>query len=176
MSASILVAYASSHGSTQEVAEAIAATLRERGWRVDVQSVSHIHSLVGYRAIVLGAPIYMGHWHKDMRHFLAHQRVALTQRPVAVFALGPLHRDEHEWQAAREQFDTQLARVPWLTPIALEVFGGKLDPSELRFPWSVLSANKQLFAESDVRDWPTIRAWANTLAAVFQPELSLSSQ
>jgi flavorubredoxin len=37
MSSSILVAYATQHGSTQEVAEAVAATLRERRFAVDTQ-------------------------------------------------------------------------------------------------------------------------------------------
>ena len=174
MSASILVAYATSYGSTQEVAEAIAAALRERGLHVDVQPMPHVQTLAGYRAIVLGAPIYIGHWHKDARRFLARHRAALKELPVAVFALGPLHPDEKEWQAAREQLDTQIAKVPWLTPLALEVFGGKVDPAELRFPWSLLSANKQMLPESDARDWAAIRAWAITLAAAFQPALSLT--
>jgi hypothetical protein len=37
MSASVLVAYTTRYGSTQEVAEAIAATLRERELAVDIQ-------------------------------------------------------------------------------------------------------------------------------------------
>ena len=39
MSASVLVAYASRYGSTQEVAEAVAATLRECG--LEVRSSAH---------------------------------------------------------------------------------------------------------------------------------------
>ena len=37
MSASVLVAYATRYGSTQEVAEAVTATLRESGLEVDLQ-------------------------------------------------------------------------------------------------------------------------------------------
>ncbi len=37
MSSSVLVAYATRYGSTQEVAEAVAATLRERAFEVDLQ-------------------------------------------------------------------------------------------------------------------------------------------
>src|SRR5215469_569468 len=70
MSASILVAYATRYGSTQEVAEAIAATLRERGLAVDIQPMRDVRSLDQYRAVVLGAPLYMFHWHKDAIHFL----------------------------------------------------------------------------------------------------------
>ncbi len=68
MSASILVAYATRYGSTEEVAEAVAATLRERGLAVDIQPLQQVPTLEGYRAVVLGAPLYMFHWHKDALH------------------------------------------------------------------------------------------------------------
>jgi menaquinone-dependent protoporphyrinogen oxidase len=87
---------------------------------------------------------------------------------VAIFALGPFHDDEKEWQAVRLQLDKELAKFPWLTPVAREIFGGKFDPAKLRFPWSWLPALKQLPA-SDVRDWTAIRAWASNLAGKLQP-------
>ena len=57
MSASVLVAYATRYGSTQEVAEAVAATLRERGLEVDIQPMREVRALDQYRAVVLGAPL-----------------------------------------------------------------------------------------------------------------------
>ena len=89
MSASVVVAYATRYGSTQEVAEAIAATLRERGLAVDIQPMRAVRTLDQYRAVVLGAPLYMFHWHKDARRFLSRHREALTQRPVAIFRARP---------------------------------------------------------------------------------------
>ena len=56
MSASVLVGYATRYGSTQEVAEEIAATLRERGLKVDIGPMRDVRTLDEYRAIVLGAP------------------------------------------------------------------------------------------------------------------------
>ena len=53
MSDSILVVYATRYGSTQEVAEAVAGTLRERGLEVDLQPMRNVRSLEGYRAVVL---------------------------------------------------------------------------------------------------------------------------
>jgi menaquinone-dependent protoporphyrinogen oxidase len=82
MSTSVLVAYATRYGSTQEVAEAVAATLRERGLAVDIGPMREVRTLDQYHAVVLGAPLYMFHWHKDALHFLARHREALTQRPV----------------------------------------------------------------------------------------------
>jgi menaquinone-dependent protoporphyrinogen oxidase len=91
MSDSTLVAYATSYGSTREVAEAVAATLREHGLEVDIQPMRQVRTLAGYSAVVLGAPLYMFRWHKDARRFLSRNRQALTELPVAIFALGPLY-------------------------------------------------------------------------------------
>lgn len=175
MSTSILVAYATRYGSTQEVAEVVATTLREKGLEVAIQPMRDILSLEGYHAVVLGAALYMNHWHKDALHFLSRYYEALTERPVAIFALGPIHTDEKEWQGAREQLDKELEKFPWLTPIALEIFGGKFDPAKLRFPYNLLPGLKNM-PVSDVRDWTAIRAWASDLATKLQPTLSQASE
>jgi len=169
MSSSVLVAYATRYGSTQEVAEAVAATLRECGLVVDIQPMREVRTLAGYSAVVLGAPLYMFRWHKDARRFLSRHREALTERPVAIFALGPfVTGDEKEWQGSREQLDKELAKLPRLTPVALEIFGGKFDPAKLRFPYKLFM--RQVPA-SDLRDWTVIRAWASSMAEKLQPAL-----
>jgi menaquinone-dependent protoporphyrinogen oxidase len=171
MEARVLVAFATRYGSTQEVAEAVAATLRERGLAVDIQPIRAVRTLEGYRAVVLGAPLYMFRWHKDALQFLARHREALTQRPVAIFALGPFHAEEKEFQEVREQLDKELAKFPWLTPAAIAIFGGKFDPEKLTFPHNLVPALKKMPA-SDIRDWTAIRAWASDLAAQFQPAMA----
>jgi menaquinone-dependent protoporphyrinogen oxidase len=174
MSASVLVTYASRYGSTQEVAEAVAATLREHGLEVDLQPMRTVQTLEGYGAVVLGAPLYIGHWHKDAKNFLAQHREALLQRPVAMFTLGPTQPDEKEWEGVRTQLDQELARYPWLKPVALELFGGKYDPAKLRFPDSLIArlpaTPLHQMPASDVRNWPAIRAWAARLPAALQRE------
>ncbi len=61
MSNSILVTFSTIYGSTQEVAERVAATLREQGLDVDLLPIKQVRSLDPYRAVVLGAPLYMFH-------------------------------------------------------------------------------------------------------------------
>ena len=56
---SILLAYATRYGSTQEVAETITATLREAGLKVDMQPMQDVRTLDNYDAVVLGAAITM---------------------------------------------------------------------------------------------------------------------
>jgi len=166
VASSVLVGYATQYGSTQEVAEAIAATLREGGLEVDIQPLREVRDLAGYSAVVLGAPLVMYHWHKDALGFLKRHRQALTERPVAIFALGPVHEphDEEEWKSSREQLDKELAKYPWLAPVAQELFGGKFDPTKLRFPLNKLAGKEPA---SDARDWIAIRTWAENLKAVL---------
>jgi len=161
----ILVAYASTHGSTQEVAEVVAAALRERGLAVDVQPARNVRSLAGYQGVVLGASLYMLHLHKDALHFLSRYREALTAGlPLAIFAGGPFSSgDEKEWQVVRQQFAQELAKFAWLKPAAAEVIGGRFDPAHLRFPWNLIPALRNMPA-NDLRDWAAIRAWATSLA------------
>ena len=171
MTASVLVAYATHYGSTQEVAETVATTLRENGLEVDLQALREAHTIDQYRAIVIGAPLYMFHWHKDALNFLTKFHKSLILRPVAIFALGPIHTDEKEFQGAREQLDKELVKFPWLAPATIEIFGGKFDPKKLTFPHNMVPGLKKMSA-SDVRDWTAIRSWANDLAAQFQPVLT----
>ena len=166
MSSLVLVGYATRYGSTQEVAEAVAATLRECGLAVDIQPVREVRALAGYSAVVLGAPLFMFRWHKDALRFLSQHRKALIERSVAVFALGPTHDpyDEKEWQDSRDQLDKALSKFPWLSPVALEMFGGKYDPAKLRFPINWLAGKEPA---SDLRDWTAIRAWAADLKPIL---------
>ncbi len=168
MSTSILVTYASSYGSTQEVAEFVAATLREQGVEVDLRPIREVRALAGYRAVVLGAPFYMFHWHTDARRFLARfQRELTNGLPIAVFAGGPIEDSAEQWQDRRSDLDKELAKFPWLTPVSVQLIGGKFDPAKLRFPYNLIPAMRNMPA-SDLRDWATIRAWAGALPEKFQ--------
>lgn len=162
MPTSVLVGYATKYGSTQEVAETVAETLGEYGLEVDLQLLRDVDTVAGYSSVVVGAPLYMFRWHKDALRFLSRHRQALTDRPVAIFALGPTHdpHDEEEWQDSWAQLKKALAKFPWLNPVALELFGGKYDPAKLGFPIKMLTGDEPA---SDIRDWPAIRAWANNL-------------
>lgn len=175
MPINILVGYATRYGSTQEVAEAAAAVLRERGLAVDLKLLREVRTLAGYDAVVIGAPLFMFHWHKDAMRFLSRHREALTERPAAVFALGPVHdpHDEKEWQDSRSQLDRELAKFPWLKPISLEIFGGKYDPAKLGFPLKMFAGDAPA---SDIRDWEAIRAWASDLAAKLQRDSSSAKE
>lgn len=173
MSDTILLAYATRYGSTEEVAESIARTLREHGLAVDFRPVQGVSALLNYRAVVLGAPLYIGQLPKEFMHFLTAHQTELAERPVALFALGPLHDDPKELQRSVEQLAKELAKFPWLQPVAVKVFAGAYDPDKLRFPDNLIARMPVSPLHGapafDGRNWPVIRAWANEIASQLSP-------
>jgi menaquinone-dependent protoporphyrinogen oxidase len=156
----VLVSYATKHGSTQEVAEAIAETLDASGLNVDVLPARRVTDIGPYDAVVLGGALYMGRWHRDALRLLRRHADALGRRPLALFAMGPMSLEPGELESARRQLERSLHSVPHLSPVSTAVFGGVVDPSELRFPLNRMPA-------TDARDWDAITAWAQELAPRF---------
>lgn len=158
---SVLVAYATKYGTTRDVAEAIGKTLAERGIRIDVRPASEVRDLSDYSAVVLGSALYYFMLHRDAKRFLSHNRKALSGLPVALFALGPFDDTPEDMESARRPVDKYLAKSDWLKPKAVAVFGGRHDPSRLRFPDNNAAMRKM--PPSDARNWETIRSWAEGL-------------
>jgi len=164
---SILLAYASRFGSTQEVAETIASTLSEAGLEVDLQPMQEVKSLDRYDAVVLGAAIYNAKWNGDAHQFLSKHQDTLTQLPVVIFTLGPLSASEAAERNSRRQLDNELAKYPWFKPVTVEIFVGKYDPSK-----PGMGFFDRFVPARDLRHWDAIRAWANALPAQLQhPEV-----
>lgn len=153
----VLVAYGTKKGSTREVAEAIAATLAERGLRVELQPADRVEDVTPYRGVVIGGALYMGRWHRAARRFLRRHRQALAQRPVAVFGMGPQQLEERAVAQSRKQLERALGKVREVRPVSIAIFGGVIDPGKLRFPFNRMPAG-------DARDWDAIRAWAADVA------------
>ena len=152
-----LVAYATKHGSTREVADAIGKQLRERGFGVDVMEARAIPAgLSGYDLVVLGGALYIGRWHHDAVAFLKQHRTELASKPLAVFGMGPAKDEKPAFDAARVQLEHSLARAA-VTPALTAVFGGVVQPKRLRFPFSWMPA-------SDARDWAAIESFAKQAA------------
>jgi menaquinone-dependent protoporphyrinogen oxidase len=73
----VLIAAASKHGSTAEVAARIAEALRTSlpgDAVVEVRSAVEVADVAPYDAVVLGSAVYMGRWLDDARD--AAQRIA----------------------------------------------------------------------------------------------------
>jgi menaquinone-dependent protoporphyrinogen oxidase len=158
MSTHVLVAYATKHGSTREVAEAVADALRAAAHDVDVLAAAEVRTLDGYDAVVLGGALYTGRWHREAVGFLKRHRHALGATSFAVFAMGPKSLEAADVASSRAQLDAALARFPELAPVAVAIFGGVLDPAQHRFPFNHLPP-------TDARDWAAIHAWGDDVGA-----------
>ncbi len=150
----VLVAYASKHGSTAEIAEAIAEALRAAGLRVDCQPADRVPALEPYDAVVLGSAVYMKRWRREARRFLRRHASALAARPFWVFSSGPVGDPANDDPAWTEP-DRTIAEAERLGVRDHVVFGGTA---------SGMMARSTPPEFRDRRDWDAIRDWAATIA------------
>ena len=80
----VLLVYATRHGSTKEVAEAVAEEFRTAGAEVELREASSAPAPDGFDAVVVGAPMIMG-WHKDAEKYVKRHHEALARVPAAFF-------------------------------------------------------------------------------------------
>lgn len=162
----VLVTYASRLGATRGVAEAIGATLTEAGARVDVQPVTGVSSLDGYRAVVLGSAIRGGAWLPEALEFLQAQRAALAKKPLAVF-LVCMTLAMPKGEEYRPHVSSWLEPARAARPVSEGLFAGALEVSKIeslldRLKFG-LSVKMGVWEEGDHRDWAAIHAWAAAL-------------
>jgi menaquinone-dependent protoporphyrinogen oxidase len=164
-SASVLVAYGSRHGATAEIAAAIGESLRAAGLEADVVPAARVRSLEGYRAVVLGSAVYARAWRPEAIRLLS--RAELRELDVWLFSSGPVGEGFED----AEKF-AQTATPARVLRIAAEihahehvVFGGMVADDEgfirKRMARGIPPERR------DLRDWPEIATWAESIAATL---------
>jgi menaquinone-dependent protoporphyrinogen oxidase len=161
----ILVAYASRYGSTQEIAQRIAAAIRTHGWQVDVRSVDEISTLDSYEAVVLGSGVYDGSWTPEATDITRRHSKVLLQKPVWLFSVGTFG-DRHPIigslmkKEPREIDEIEHA----IHPRDYRVFAGVIELD--RWPaWGKLVFRALGGHDGDNRDWADIEEWAGRIAS-----------
>lgn len=177
-SKSVLIAYATKHGSTQEVAKAIGDIFASHGYDVDVLPTSSVEQVVGYQAVILGSAVRFGNWLGDMLTFARKHEANLRKTPTAVFSVHALNLDESE--NARKQREAYLDQLHTLIqPVSEAFFAGKIDMEKLTLSEKLL-AKAVKTPVTDLRDWGKIKAWAEEMVRVLLPksqnEPSMDSQ
>lgn len=155
----VLVTYSSRHGSTAEIAETLAAKLREYELIVDCRPVSLVNSLAAYDAIVVGSAVYAGHWRLDARHFLERFAGELWERPVWAFSSGPVGENQPE-PGATAPVVPELKRI---RPRDHVIFGGRVSPAG-QLPLARMMIARLAPVFRDRRDWGQVRVWASEIA------------
>lgn len=161
---SVLVTYASKHGSTQEIAEFIAETLRVAGKEVECLSIDDAPDPRRYEGVVLGSAIYIGSWMKEATSFARGNADELVGRPVWLFSSGPLGNQVHDPEEQPKELEELRNRI---NPKDHRVFFGALDAEKLGFGERMVM--KAVGAPTgDFRDWEDIRTWAQGIAAALR--------
>lgn len=163
----VLVEVASRHGSTQEMAYAIAGELRANGCEASVYTVNPDIDLNPYDAVILGSAIYMGKWLPEAQAFVNRNASRLQSKPVWLFSSGPLGTPDPKPVE-------ELADLPALLEATgardHQVFVGKLDKRQLGVG-ERLAVKLVKAPEGDFRDWDAIREWAQGIAATLAREV-----
>ncbi|WP_086664205.1 flavodoxin domain-containing protein [Lentzea kentuckyensis] len=154
----ILVAYATKMGATKEIAEAIAARIREASHEVTVLDAADVDSVEPYKAVVLGSALYAGRWRKEAVRLLTRNEKLLHTRPLWLFHSGPLGSDLSPQQAPRKVREIA-ARIGAEEPFT---FGGSLTPQTAVGFFARKMAQGSM--AGDFRDWDEIDRWAYTIA------------
>jgi menaquinone-dependent protoporphyrinogen oxidase len=155
----VLVAFASRHGATAEIARAVGAELSSRGLSVDVRSMDEIDSIDSYSAYVLGSAVYMGSWMPVARAFLEDNERLLAARPTWLFSSGPVGELPRDGAKA---FDAA-PLVAGTNARDHHLFGGKLDRRTLSLRERLL-ARLVHAQEGDHREWAIATAWATAIS------------
>ena len=157
----VLVVYASKHSSTAEIAERIAAAMRDAGCDAEARPAAEVDDLSGYAAIVLGSAVYAKRWQRDARAFARRHDGALRDMPVWLFSSGPFGAPQQHPTAPTPPVAERLTKQ--LGAREHVMFGGRVPADPGNFVERAMLKNTPP-AKRDARDWPAIEAWARGVA------------
>jgi len=155
----VLITAASKHGSTGEIAGAIAEVLGGRGLETVVTPPEKVDDVAAFDAAVLGSAVYAGRWMKPARELVERAADDLAARPVWLFSSGPIGeppKPEEDPVDVAEIVESTSARDH-------RVFAGRLERSRLGFGERAVVAALRA-PDGDFRDWDEIRGWATAIA------------
>lgn len=164
MSARVLVAFASKHGATAEIAARIAAVLRGCGCETEVCPAREEADPAGYAGVVVGSAVYGGRWLSPAVRFLKTRADELIQRPLWLFSSGPTGRGDPVALLRGWRHPEPLrGLVERLHPRDVAVFHGVLVRERLNLLERIMvRAVKAPYG--DFRDWTAIERWSRSVA------------
>ncbi|MFQ3646752.1 MAG: flavodoxin domain-containing protein [Anaerolineae bacterium] len=166
MARKILVAYATKAGSTEEIARFIGATLRDRGYAVDILSVNQQPDPAPYDAVLLGSAIRAGQWLPEAVTYLTTFRDVLAQKRLLYWTVCLTL--EQDTPANRAIVSDYLKPVRAILPAQAEgFFAGVMDHKRLSLPLRML-VKAMKAPVGDFRKWDDIRAWLDEVEPLLQ--------
>lgn len=175
----VLIATASKHGSAAEIGERLAAAVRNAVPAAEVVAVdigdigklAQYADVDSYAAVVLGSAVYYGHWLDTATHFAERHAEELRRRPVWLFSVGPLGKQDEppgDEGVDRDKIDKL---VQWTGAREHLVFTGSLDHHDLNLAERAVAAVTHA-PEGDFRDWERIDAYGRHIATELAASIS----
>ncbi len=161
----VLVAYQSRHGSTREIAERVAESLRVYArWEVELRLAEELSTLDPYDAVVFGSPVYDGNWLPEAEAFVRDHLQALAARPLWLFSVGSFGDTQRVvGRLVRKEPRVIGFFLEALRPRSYRVFAGVID-AEL-WPWYGRLLLRLFGGRTgDNRDWLEIDRWSEYIA------------
>ena len=192
----ILLVCATRHGSTREVADAVAEELRAAGNEVDQRPAAEAPGPGDYDAVVVGGPMIMG-WHRDAARYVKKHRGELERLPTALFITAASLTDTGEtgvqgvpivkdpWLAKaprnagklrykecyalpRHYLGDILKKAAPMRPRTVAFFAGSLDLTTMNVLEKLFVLLVIGATPGDGRNWKAIRAWGAGLGDMLR--------
>jgi menaquinone-dependent protoporphyrinogen oxidase len=162
----VLVTAGSKHGSTTEIANHIAETLRHEGVETTESPPSQVDDTSPYGVVILGSAVYAGHWTDDAKALAARIGASDHRPEVWLFSSGPIGDPPRP-----EEDPVDVAEVMQVTGAREHrVFSGKIDKSKLSFGEKAIVVAFRA-PEGDFRSWDEIADWARSIAKASYGEV-----
>lgn len=161
----ILVGYASAHGSTRSIAERIGSVLAEHDIRVEVRPMDGVKDAGGYEGFVLGSAVHSRAWLPEALDFVTRAHDVLAGRPVWLFSVGMPAALRGPWRSYGPKEEALLAEELHrrLTAREHRLFSGVFRPEQIPLAGRLICKVMGL-RYGDYRDWPQIETWASAIA------------
>jgi menaquinone-dependent protoporphyrinogen oxidase len=158
----VLVAYASRHEATAEIAAVIAGELDAAGCVATVSEARHVAGLTDIDAAIVGSALYVGRWDESALDLLRHERAALATIPTWLFSSGPVGEGKATAHPERLPQPADVAALAEEIGAHATTFGGRVDADEEGFDLQIMTSAG---LAGDWRDFRRIRAWARGVGA-----------
>ena len=168
----VLVTYSSGYGSTKEVAEEVATIIaNQNNFLVDVKNIDLCSVIDEYDSIIIGSSVRADRPLANTRDFIAEHKYELKDKRVALFVVSITASTPEGVDVAKTELSAHLIeRYPWISPISIAAFGGRIVFEKLNPVMQSLVRNvmKEKGVNGngsfDARNWDEIRSWAKKVA------------
>jgi menaquinone-dependent protoporphyrinogen oxidase len=189
---SVAILYATREGQTRRIAEHVAATLRTRGFTVEVlevgRDVSADFDLTRYAGAIVAASVHIGKHEREMVEFVKSHRAALERVPSAFLSVSlseagaedasaTAERRERAAASVKTVVDGFLRQTGWSPTHVHPVAGallyrqyGTIVRLVMRFIAKQAGATTDTSRDHEYTDWEALDRFADELASLVPKE------